>query len=276
MPEQRTTSESAPPRTDRSVHQFRRTRRAGVLAVVAVVAITGVGAVSAAQAMGSSATTDETFTLDPGSSMLDVDVDRGQVLLTAGAGDRLQVRRVVDVARRAPMVEERADVNGASLRSRCPALSGRACSISYEIAVPPGYLIDVAANTARVEVHGLTVEKLQIEGTSGSTHMEDVKGSVEIDSGSGSVTGIQLGLSDFVARVGSGRTSVDFALPPDRVAATTASGAVTIRLPASGGPYRVVANSRSGEEDVQVATDPASSRLIDVSSTSGAVHVLPQ
>jgi hypothetical protein len=244
--------------------------------VVAVVAITGVGAVSVAQAMRSSTTTDETFMLDPGSSMLDVDVDRGQVLLTAGTGDRLQVRRTVRVAGRAPMVEEHADVNGANLRSRCPALSGRACSISYEIAVPPGYLIDVAANTARVEVHGLTVDKLQIEGSSGSTHMEDVKGAVEINSGSGSITGTRLGLSEFVARLGSGRINVDFTLPPERVTATTSSGAVTLRLPAGDGPYRVTTHSGSGEEDVQVPTDPASSRRIDVSSSSGDVRVLPQ
>lgn len=253
-----------------------RTRPARVFATVAGVAIVGVGAVSVAQAMLSSTTTDETFTLDPRSSMLDVAVDRGQVLLTAGTGDRLELRRMVRAAGRAPAVEERADVNGASLRSRCPALSWRVCSIRYEIAVPPGYVIDVAAKTARVEVHGLTVEKLQVEGSSGSTHMEDVKGSVEIDSGSGSITGNRLGLSGFVARVGSGSTSVDFTLPPDRVTATTASGAVTIRLPAGGGPYRVAANSGSGKEDVQVATDPASSRHIDVSSSSGAVRVLPQ
>ena len=77
--------------------------------------------------------------------MLEVDVDRGQVLLTAGTGDRLQVRRTVSAGRRAPAVEERADANGASLKSRCPALSGRACSVRYEIAVPAGYVIDVAA-----------------------------------------------------------------------------------------------------------------------------------
>ena len=254
----------------------RRTRPARVLATVAVVAITGVGAVSLAQAVRPPTTTDEAFTLDPGSSMLEVDVDRGQVLLTAGTGDRLQVRRTVNAAGRAPTVEERADANGAILKSRCPARSGRACSIRYEIAVPAGYVIDVAANTGRVEAHGLTVEKLQIEGSSGSSHLEDLTGSVEIHSLSGSITGSRLGLSEFVARMGSGGTSVDFAAPPERVTATAGSGAVTIRLPAGDGPYRVSAHSGSGEEDVQVPTDPAASRHIDVSSSSGDVAVLPQ
>jgi hypothetical protein len=254
-----------------------RTRPTRVLATVAVIAVTGVGAVWVAQAVGASTTTtNEAFTLDPGSSRLEVDIDQGQVLLTAGTGDRVQVHRTVRDANRAPRVEERADAHGASLQSRCPAWSGRACSIRYEIAVPRSYAIDVATGTGRVEVHGLTVGKLRIQGTSGSTHLEDAKGSVEIDSLSGSITGTRLGLNEFVARVGSGRTSVDFTLPPDRVAATTGSGAVTIRVPAGDGPYRVAAHSGSGEEDVQVPTDPASPHHIDVSSSSGDIAVLPQ
>jgi len=253
----------------------RRTRPTRVLATLAVIAVAGVGAVSIAQVMDPS-TTDETFILDPGSPMLEVDVDRGQVLLTAGTGDRLQIRRTVRAGGRAPMVEERAGANGASLRSRCPALSGRACSIRYEIAVPAGYVIDVAAHTARVDVHGLTVEKLQIGGSTGSTQLEDVQGSVEFNSASGSITGTRLGLREFVARTGSGSANLDFTLPPDRVTAITGSGAVRVRLPAGGGPYRVAAESASGEEDVQVPTDPASSRHIDVTSSSGDVAVLPQ
>lgn len=253
----------------------RRTRPTQVIVTLAVVAIAGVGALSIAQAMRPS-TTDETFTLDPGSSKLEIDIDRGQVVLTAGDGDRLQIRRTVRAARRAPVVDERADLNGASLKSRCPALSGRGCSIRYEIAVPADYLIDIDGHTAQVEVHGLTVEKLHIDGSSGSTHLEDVKGSAEINSTSGSIMGVRLGLSDFVARTGSGSASLDFALAPERVTAITASGAVTIRLPAGDGPFRVEARSGSGEEDVQVPTDPASSHHIDVSSSSGDIAVLPQ
>jgi hypothetical protein len=252
----------------------RRTRPTWILAAGAVIAIVG-GAALVTQDLRSS-TTDETFSLDPGGSVLTVEVDRGQVLLTAGTGDRLQVRRTVSTGRRAPVVAERADADGASLSSRCPALSGRACSIRYEIAVPSGYVVDVDANTARVEVHGLTVDKLQIEGSSGATHLEDVQGSIEIDTASGSITGTRLGLREFVARTGSGSASLDFALPPERVTATTASGAVTIRLPAGEGPYRVAAHSGSGREEVEVPTDPGSSRHVDVASSSGDVAVLPR
>jgi hypothetical protein len=252
-----------------------RTRSTRVIATVAALAVIGGGAIALTQALRPATTTDETFTLDPGSAMLDVDLDRGQVLLTAGTGDRLQVRRTLRVAGPAPMVEERADVNGASLRSRCPDLSVRSCSIRYEIAVPTGYAIDVAAGTGSVEVRGLAVEKLQIDVTSGSAQMEDVKGSVEINSGSGAITGSRLGLQEFVAHVGSGSTSLDFTLPPNRVTAISGSGAVTVRLPAGEEPYRVTANSGSGDEDVQVPTDPASTRRIDVSSLSGDIAVLP-
>lgn len=253
----------------------RRTRPTRVVAAVAVLAIAG-GAIWVTQSTRPATTSEETFTLDPGSSVLAVDVDRGQVRLTASAGDGLDVRRTVRHAGRAPVVDEWADAQGAMLSSRCPALSGRGCSISYEIGVPPGYVIDVAAGTARVEVQGLTVDKLQVESSSGSTQLEDVKGSVEIDSSSGSITGTRLGLSAYVARAGSGPTSLEFTLPPDQVTAKSTSGAVAIRLPAYGGPYRVAAQSGSGEEDVQVSTDPASSRRIDVTSSSGDIAVLPR
>ena len=253
----------------------RRTRPTRVLTTIAVLAVVA-GGVWVTQAMRPSTTSEETFTLDPGSSVLAVDVDRGEVRLTTSTGDRLEVRRTARQAGRAPVVDERADAQGATLSSRCPAFSGRGCSISYEIGVPAGYLIDVAAGTARVEVRGLTVDKLQIETSSGATQLEDVRGSVEINSSSGSITGTRLGLTDFVARVASGGTTLDFALPPEQVTATSASGAVMVRLPVGGGPYRVLAQSGSGEEDVQVPTDPASSRHVDVTSSSGAVRVLPR
>jgi DUF4097 and DUF4098 domain-containing protein YvlB len=106
--------------------------------------------------------------------------------------------------------------------------------------------------------------------------MEDVKGFVEISSASGSITGTQLGLREFAAQLGSGKTTLDYTLPPEQVTATTVSGAVTIRLPAGDGPYQVAARSGSGEEDVQVPTDPASVHHIDVTSSSGDVRVLPR
>ena len=193
----------------------RRTRPARVVATLAVIAILG-GAVLVSQTVRSSTTSDETFTLAPGSSRLDVDVDRGQVLLKVGTGDRVQVRRTVSGGRRASAIEERADAHGASLKSRCPALSTRGCSVSYEIAVP-AYVIDVVAGTAGVQVHGLTVDKLQVDVSSGSTLLEDIEGPVEINSGSGSITRTGLGLQHFVARAGSGRTSLDFDWPPKRV-----------------------------------------------------------
>jgi hypothetical protein len=239
-------------------------------------AVAGIGALAVVQGLRPTTTTDETFTLNPGAAVLEVDVDQGEVLLTAGRDDRLQVRRTIRVAGTAPTLKQRADSNGASLRSRCPVLAVRGCSIRHEIAVPAGMTIDIAAGTGSVQVRGLVVENLQVDVSSGSAQLEDVSGPVEITSGSGSVAGTRLRTREIVTRVGSGSTSLDFARPPQRVAAVAVSGAVSVRLPAADGPYRVTATSASGDEDVQVPTDPASTHRIDISSGSGDVRVLPR
>ncbi|HEY5846715.1 MAG TPA: hypothetical protein VIT42_07995, partial [Microlunatus sp.] len=103
----------------------RRTRPNRAIATLAALAVAGVAGLAVAQVLRPTTTTDETFTLDPGAAVLEVDVDQGDVLLTAGRGDRLQVRRSTRVAGAAPTLKERADANGASLRSRCPVLPVR-------------------------------------------------------------------------------------------------------------------------------------------------------
>jgi Putative adhesin len=184
--------------------------------------------------VASATTTDETFTMDPGSRVLSVDLGRGDLLLTPSSSNHLEVRRTMRFSGRKPMVEERADASGARITTHCPAVPKPVCAISYQIAVPDSYVVDLHASSGGIDVRGLIMERLRMEVSSGSTHLEDLTGPVEITSSSGSITGARLGVAEFTARVASGRTNLDFDIPPQRVNVAASSGAVTIRLPARG------------------------------------------
>jgi len=52
--------------------------------------------------------------------------------------------------------------------------------------------------------------------------------------------------------------------------------AVTLRLPAADGACGVEVHTRSGAQEIQVPTDPASERRVTVSTSNGRVEVLPR
>lgn len=251
-------------------------RLSKVIMMVAIIVFVGIGAVLLGTPVASATTTDETFTMDPGSRVLSVDLGRGDVSLTRSSSKHLEVRRTMRFSGPKPIVEERADAKGASITSHCAALTKWVCAISYQIAVPDDYVINLHASSGAVGVRGVTMERLGIEVASGSAHMEDVTGPVKITSASGSITGTRLGVPEFTARLASGRTDVDFALPPQLVTVAASSGAVTLRLPATEGAYGVEIQTASGAEEIQVPTDPASERRVTVSTSSGKVEVLPR
>ena len=57
-------------------------RLSKVIMMVAIIVFVGIGAVLLGTPVASATTTDETFTMDPGSRVLSVDLGRGDVLLT--------------------------------------------------------------------------------------------------------------------------------------------------------------------------------------------------
>jgi hypothetical protein len=277
----RESDSAAPPQTPgRNPHaqntRPRRSRPRRALVTVAALALLGTGAVLVTDAVLPSTTSNQTFTMEPGSAVLSVDLGPGHVVLTASTSQHLEVHRTMRFKGRRPTVEERADARGARITSHCPALVGRVCEIRYEIGVPKGYAVDLRTSSGGVDARQLSVDKLHIEVSSGATHLEDVQGTVQITSSSGSITGTRLNSGYFAAHLASGSTNLDFAVPPQLVTVSASSGAVNVRLPGSGAPYHVETESGSGEEEIQVPTDPASRHRVAVSTGSGSITVLPR
>ena len=223
-------------------------------------------------------TTSETRTVDlgPGTSELRVEVGTGSVRLTPAEGDGLRVHRTVRSGWRGPDVEERTDGSRAVVEASCPALFGGRCEVHYEIAVPDGHAVEVAVSSGDLEVSGLRVRSLRTSASSGRTTLADVDGPVDLRSSSGSIDATGLRSDHVGAEISSGSTQLEFSAAPAEVTVSASSGDVTLRLPADGDPYHVRARSSSGQERVDVPTDPGSPRTVTVTVSSGDVEVLPR
>jgi DNA-binding transcriptional LysR family regulator len=220
-------------------------------------------------------TVERTFSLAPGPSRLSVETTNGVVRLTSTPGRVVQVHRRVTHGWREAAIEERTDESGATLRGTCPSVFARSCAVDYDIAVPDRFTVELRASSGDLDVRGISAERLRTDVSSGRTTLVDVAGSVEVRASSGSVTATRLSSADVTAEVSSGSTSLDFATAPSTVTVSASSGSVTVRLP-DDGPYRVRADSTSGQEQVGVRVDPASSRAVTVNVSSGDVAVLPR
>jgi Putative adhesin len=221
-------------------------------------------------------TESSSFTVGAGTSSLYVEVDSGSVRLTPAEGETLRVQRTVRHGWREPDVEERTDGSRAVIEATCPTFLSSRCEIHYEISVPDGHAVEVSTSSGNVDVRGLRPQALQISASSGRITVVDVDGPLDIRSSSGAVTATDLRSSRVTTEVSSGNTELDFSTAPTDVTVSASSGDVTLQLPSTGNPYRVRAESNSGQAQVDVPTDPGSARSVSVQVSSGDVDVVPR
>ncbi len=139
------------------------------------------------------------------------------------------------------------------LRSRCRAVLGT-CTVSATVLVPRG---------SAVTAHS----------SAGSVRASGVDGDVRLDSSAGSVTGESLRSGSVRATSSAGSVRVSMATPAQRVQASSSAGSVDVTVPDDATAYRVDARTSAGSRRIDVRTDPASARLISVSSSAGSVRV---
>jgi hypothetical protein len=258
--------------TSTAPRRSRRIGRPGLLglAVLAVLSLWLLGR------LGPTSSETRTVDLGSGTSELHVAVGTGSVRLTPAEGDDLRVHRTVRSGWRGPDTEERTDGSRAVIEASCPGLLGGRCAVHYEIAVPDGHVVEVAVSSGDLEVSGVRVRSLRTSASSGRTTLADVDGPVDLRSSSGSIDATGLRSDRVAAEILSGSTQLEFSAAPAEVTVSASSGDVTLRLPADGDPYHVRARSSSGQERVDVPTDPGSPRTVTVTVSSGDVEVLPR
>lgn len=107
---------------------------------------------------------------------------------------------------------------------------------------------------------------------SGDITLDQLAGKSIVNTGSGNISGTAID-NDVVAEADSGNVELTFASP--RAARVDSdSGDITVRVPGSGGPYKVAVEAGSGESRVDVPTDQAAKYELKLIAGSGDVKVL--
>ncbi|MEU0877634.1 DUF4097 family beta strand repeat-containing protein [Lentzea sp. NPDC005914] len=107
---------------------------------------------------------------------------------------------------------------------------------------------------------------------SGNITMDQVQGKVLVTTGSGRINGTALD-NDVTANADSGDVELTFA-SAHTARVNTGSGDITLRVPGSGGPYKVTGDLGNDNRKIDVPTDPAAKFELRLSADSGDVKVL--
>jgi hypothetical protein len=189
-----------------------------------------------------------------GVRVVDVHVGAESVEVRQGPGDTTRLDRTVTWSLRTPTVVQRQVGDRLEVTSHCPFSMGRGCGGHVLLVVPAGTEVHAGSSAGSVRAAGLT-------------------GSVELSSSAGSVSGTGLRSRDVTAASSAGSTKLAFALPPQRVDASSSAGSVEVVVPRGSAAYLVDAGSSAGSSNVAVRTDPESDRTIRAHSSAGSVTV---
>lgn len=106
---------------------------------------------------------------------------------------------------------------------------------------------------------------------SGDIELDQVQGKMLVKTGSGRITGRTLD-NDVTADADSGDVDLNF-VSARTVRVNTGSGDITLRVPTTGGPYKVTGGSRSHDRKIDVPTDPSAKYELKLDAGSGSVKV---
>ncbi|MEV4927520.1 DUF4097 family beta strand repeat-containing protein [Streptomyces roseoverticillatus] len=145
---------------------------------------------------------------------------------------------------------------------------GDDCSVAYTVDLPAG--IPVTGETSSGAVSASRTGAVKVRTGSGAIDLDGVNGPVEVQAGSGAITGKALKGGPVVAKTSSGAIDLTMAAAQD-VRAGAGSGAVTVTTPDE--RYHVTAESDSGGKDIAVHDDPSGTHRLDLTTGSGAITV---
>lgn len=239
------------------------------------------GAVGVLGAVGVTAPSDaphterESRTYPRPAARVEMSMASGTTRVVGGDTARVEVERELTWSGDRPRVDETWHGDTLRVETQCrdpfPRWAWDGCEVDYTAAVPHDAAVDVRTDTGAIDARGLGGE-LALRSLTGSISVEDASGSLSAETSTGEIAGSGLRSPRAQAGVTTGTIDLRFAEPPDRVVASATTGTVHIKVP-RGGSYRVEVSTTTGARDVQVVQDPAAERTIEVTTTTGDVHV---
>jgi hypothetical protein len=265
------------------------------LAVTAALAIPGGWLITFAgvhQGLPPQRTVTRVFTVSQPVTTLNVQSSGAPVQVTAGPVHQVQITEAISYdpqqsglpAAAAPSVSDGILTLGEADCQEYPD-----CSIGFAVTVPPG--VGVAAETqggsltvsgasganldsggANVVAQGITGHLIVTTG-GGSLAVSGLNGPLVADTGGGPLLARGIDAAATTVITDGGGAWIRFAAVPDGVFVSTEGGPATLTVP--GGPYALIASTYGAPESVRIATDPAASRSITVTTGGGPLQVKP-
>ncbi|WP_146616447.1 DUF4097 family beta strand repeat-containing protein [Kitasatospora sp. SolWspMP-SS2h] len=204
---------------------------------------------------------------------LDIVSGPAQVTIRSGGTDRV-VAEQLGWALRRPTVDTRIDAGRMTVSVDCPeARLLHGCPVVLDIQVPPSTEVHARNGSGRTKIVDVT-GAVSAETGSGQVQLTRVSGPIWAKSGSGQIVGTGLGASSTQLSASSGQVTLQYDRPPESVTTRLASGNLVLDLPDDRSRYRIDLSGDGGGQTVDPSLQDAdSSRLLDITSASGAVTI---
>lgn len=168
---------------------------------------------------------------------------------------------------------------GASLDSGGGAVRATGVSGSLVINTESGPVTVTGTAGANIDSAGGPVRAAGVDGTltvstgGGPLTVTGLSGALHADTSGGPAFAQGVAAQTVTASTEGGDARLGFVTAPDSVQVITAGGAADLSVP--GGPYALATDSGGGPQAVGIATSPAASRSINVSTGGGPLIVEP-
>ncbi|HMJ76380.1 MAG TPA: hypothetical protein VK507_10435 [Iamia sp.] len=194
----------------------------------------------------------------------------GSVTITTGPVDQVEISRRSTFGVSHPRVRETLVDGLLTVRVECVGGFSVICTNDVDLVVPADVSFSIdALGTHIADVQG----DVELNSGAGSVELERLSGDLEIAVGGGSISGLDLRSSRVRASAGAGSVELDFLVAPDDVDANSGAGSVLVRLPQGDEAYRVDADAGAGSDVVTVKTDQTSERRIRANAGAGSAEV---
>lgn len=240
----------------------------GVFAVTLVV----LGALSVAGWLGYRTEIQTQSYATPGLRTIVIDIDNGDVTVTPGAADTVDVTRRLHFAFERPTVDEHWD--GQTLRATTGCRSrwiGPGCGVDYTLTVPEGVEVRARTSTGDISVRNILGE-LELSTSTGDISVTGARQALALHTRTGDIDATGLDSETVDASTNTGDVTLRFERAPSSVTAKASTGDIQVSVP-GGQPYRIQADSRTGDIHIDVPRDDASRRVIEVRTGTGDIDI---
>jgi len=204
---------------------------------------------------------------------LTLDANSGDVTLVASDTDDVVVDSHARGQLHTPELQVRPEGTHLTVTGGCPNFTIGNCSAEIIVRVPANTAVDVDAGSGDIHAQDLN-GNVRLRSASGDVSAEGLHGfSVQLKSASGDITAGDLSAGAVSARTASGDVTLQLSSVPEGVEARINSGDVAVLVPPGSEPYRVDADTNSGDRSVGVVVSDRSSNAITAHTNSGDVVV---